>query len=59
MWDPPADIILVVNDIFNSSGDTSNSCAAILKEFVLLGDTTEPPEKILNKKKMKTLDFNK
>lgn len=57
MWDPPADIILVVNDIFNSSGDTSNSWAAILKEFVLLGDTTEPPEKILNKKKNENIRF--
>jgi len=47
----------VVNDIFNSSGDTSNSCAAILKEFVLLGDTTEPPEKILNKKKNENIRF--
>lgn len=47
---PPADIILVVNDIFNSSGDTSNSCAAMFSEFVLLSDTTEPPSK---KKKLK------
>jgi len=49
MSDPPADIILVVNDIFNSSGDTSNSCAAIFKELVLLGDTTEPPRKNYDK----------
>lgn len=43
MFDPPADIVLVVRDIFRPSDDTSNSLAAVFNEFILLGDTTEPP----------------
>ena len=43
MSDPPADIILVVNDIFSSSGDTSSNWAAVFSELVLFDDIAEPP----------------
>ena len=41
---PPADIILVVSDIFNSWGDTSSNLAVMFRASVHFDDTDEPPD---------------